>query len=189
MFKKGKFIVCLGFSGFLLLLGCGSKDQSKTPPANIKKESVLKQKHKNKFFEIELVYKVSADDVFQVFYTSLDADEKFSQESSIKGNVVPSEEFNMVTFKLPKNILPYKLRIDLGEQISQSEIYIKEMNLKYDGNEIQIKPDLIPRLFSINEFIDFNSKTGKFIFSEVSGRYDPFIISSPLLNKKIEMDL
>lgn len=189
--KQLKRITMLVF--VIFAVACKTKNKSETKEIN-NKEEVTSSQSVNKevestFFQIEIVYQALSNDVFQVFYTSLDSTEPFSAKSMVKKNVSALADYSTVAFKLPKDVLPYKLRIDLGENKKQGEIKIKEIKLKYDDNEIAIQKELIPQFFVTNEFLKFDSKTGVFKTTVVKNRYDPFLVSTPLLNQKIELEL
>lgn len=191
--QKGKFKVAIVLVFLILGVSCKFKNESETQEISIEKKTAISQQEnkeaKKNVFEIEITYKVSQDDVFQVFYTSDDASEHFSTKSMIRKKVFGSDEFNTVKIQLPKNMLPYKIRIDLGEKKEQGEIGIQEIKLKYLGREIDIKKELILEFFSINEFLKYDYGKGIFKSSLVNNRYDPFIISSALLNQKIKIEL
>ncbi|WP_282134860.1 hypothetical protein [Seonamhaeicola maritimus] len=188
-----KFELTMGLLVFLVLTTtCKPKNKSESEKLNIKNEKAIDNKEKelkNKVFEVEVLYKISKDDTFQVFYTSLNETENFSSNYTIKKKVLASNDFTSIKFQLPENVLPYKIRIDLGEKKEQGSIAIQGIKLRYSGNEINIQKELIPQFFLINEFLKYNHKTGIFKSSVINKSYDPFMISSALLNKKIDIEL
>ncbi|WNH08604.1 hypothetical protein [Thalassobellus suaedae] len=179
---------------FFLIIGCVSCETDKNqknnyfPTIEVKNEE-RQLKENEKHFEIELFLKVLKDDIFECFYTTEGMNEGFSGTKKIRTKVFGSVEFQKVTFSLPKNIFPSKFRLDIGENYKQDKIYIKDIIIKYNGNSIEINSELISAFFSVNRFLKYDETIGVFITSEINEKWDPFIVSSALLNKKIEIEL
>lgn len=148
-----------------------------------------KKNNQEKIFEIEIEYKILKDDIFQVFYIDQDSKEKFSEEKMISKKINKSQKTNSISFNLPKEVIPKKIRIDLGENKCQEEITINQIKLKYSGNEIIVKEKYIPHFFVMNSFLKYDPSSGEFRSISINNRYDPFIISSALLNQKIKLEL
>ena len=138
-----KFELTMGLIGFLILTAaCKPKNKSESEILNIKNEKVIDNKEKelkNKVFEVEVLYKISQDDIFQVFYTSLNETENFSSNYTIKKKVLASNDFTNIKFQLPENVLPYKIRIDLGEKKEQGRIAIQGIKLRYPVTKLVFK--------------------------------------------------
>lgn len=183
--SKFKSIIVL----VILLLSvkaCKPENQSDKKDLSDSKSKAQELNDKD-IFELEIKYKISKDDVFQVFYTNSDQ-ENFSPKKTLRNKVSGSRDYTTVSFKLPKGEFPRKIRIDLGENKKQNRIAVENIQFRYNGKEINIEKELLPHFFVTNKFLDYNSSKGVFRSSIVNDRYDPFIISSALLIKKIEIE-
>lgn len=137
--------------------------------------------------EIELQYKISNDDIFEVYYTNSDK-ENFSSKKILRNKVFGSKNYKKVSFQFPKGEFPNKIRLDLGENRKQNCVRIKNIKIKYREKEIIISRQLLPHFFVTNKYLEYNSSNGVFRSSIVNNGYDPFITSSALLRQKIKLE-
>ncbi|WP_347923215.1 hypothetical protein [Pontimicrobium sp. SW4] len=162
---------------------CKNEDKKATEVQTpIKKEVV-----KDNLFKIIMEAKVKEDDKFQVFFTDDSPEESFSANKRLVKNIVGSEEFQTLEFVLPKEVLPFKFRIDLGENSYETLVEIGVIKLEYNNEVIEIDPLTLERFFQPNIYLQ---KTDNgFMRKTIDGRCDPFLMSTPLLIKKIELEL
>ena len=177
-------------AGFIILLTYSCKDVKNTETNETKTENNEDlKKIKDDIFRVILKVIAPEKDNFEIFYTDLYPDEEFREEKKNNIALEGSNEVQDIVFNLPKGILPYNFRIDLGNNKFQEKIFIKSIELKYNSNSIFIENDLIPTFFVVNEFINYDKSSGTAILSYVNNRRDPFIIAKPILIQKIEIEL
>ena len=146
-----------------------------------------KSKDKENIFKINLTIKVLQDDKFQLFFTTKPKEE-FNDHNRIFIYVNKAILFQEVLFKLPKGQIPKKIRIDLGENFNTSDIIIKEIKLTFNKKSIVVNKNAMSYFFKENIYLKYNPNFNVFKPQIVNGKYDPYILSTPLLNKKIEIE-
>ncbi len=143
-----------------------------------------KKKEEN-VFRVFIDIKVLEDDNFQVFYID-DLESGYSEKNRKTIQVKGISEFQTIVFELPNNVLPKMFRIDLGENKKESPIEIKSVKLKHNDKVIEINDLVLDRFFKPNIYIEKVDKA--FLRQSIESRYDPFLSSTPLLNKKMELE-
>lgn len=177
----------------IVILNFSCKENKKENPKNEGEKEVLKvvtkKAEKDNIFKLQFEMKLLENDKIRVFYTGNSLEEKFSGEQMVVTSIKGSPEFQTVSINLPVNILPYKLRVDVGENgiKNESPIEFKSIKLELNENSIIINNDIINNFFRPNLYLE---KTDNgFQRKIMEGKYDPFFVSTPLLNKKIEIEL
>lgn len=151
----------------LLLFSCSTRNK------NVSKD----------IFKIILVAKVIEDDKFQVFYID-EINKGYTEDKRIIANVNKSLDYQEITFEL--NSIPLAFRIDLGENGHISILQVDKVILDNGNKKIELKSNVLHRFFEANIY---TSKVGNgYHRNTVEGRYDPFISSTALLAKKIELE-
>lgn len=135
------------------------------------------------FFTVTLNIKVIENDKLKVYYIE-NIGQEYTEEKKVEINVKGSEEFQNFNFSIEG--VPYKFRIDLGENGNETQVWISEIHLKYKGREIFVDKSIIHRLFNPNVYLQ-QTKKG-WIRKSKDKRYDPFIESSALLQKRMELE-
>lgn len=138
-------------------------------------------------FRVIINVKVLEDDKFQLFYVDDSSEGKYNINKRTVTYVNGKNEFQSVEFKLPANVLPRKFRIDVGENNYETAIDIKEIEIKFNNNLIKINDKVLERFFQPNQYL--KKLKNNYMRIKIDGRYDPFIDSTPLLIKKIELEL
>ncbi|WP_405294441.1 hypothetical protein [Algibacter sp. Ld11] len=181
--KKAVLILILTLS-----FACKNETKKEVESTIEKTETTVKNINDN-IFKIEIEAKVTEDDKFDVFYVADDPNGSFSSKSMISKRVKGSKDYQRITFELPKDILPYKLRIDLGDNGSKnlSDISIKSFNLTLNDKKIEIdnataKAFFVPNVYMVKKDLGYGRRV-------IDGKYDPFLVSTALLNQKIELEL
>ena len=158
------------------------EDENKTQTVEVepKKDDILK-----------VVLEVSTEeaDRIQLFYTSESEEEGYSAKKQLIKSIKGASESEKIEFELPAKIIPYKLRIDLGDNSNryESQINILSVTFKLNDNEFFITPELMDSFFQPNIYLERNANGYK--RKIVEEKYDPFIVSKAILIKKIELDL
>lgn len=138
-------------------------------------------------FNVQLNLKVVEDDFFEVFYTDLNSKEGFTETKKVRKKIIGKDSFQNIQFDLNKTSLS-KFRIDFGENKNQKDIILKNIIIKRNQDSIEIKNDVLHRFFQINKFLEWDKK-GRLKIKEINKKRDPFIVSSSLLIKKIQLEL
>lgn len=147
---------------------------------------VNNKNNQNTTFDISINLEVSNDDKIQLFYIpkgdSIYRDTYlFAQKIKASNNPVE------VNFSLP--IIPEKFRIDLGEEKIESYVKINHITLKAFDKTINIEGNAVNRFFKPNIFLKETSQKNIFLRQAINSTYDPFMESTPLLHKKIELEI
>ena len=173
----------------LIVIICFScKDESKNKESQIvetPKEVVVK----DNIFILKLDIKANEDDKFELYYVANSPEEGFSRENRTATYIKGNKEYQTVEFKLPKDVFPYKLRIDLGDNGNKYEtnIEIKSIKLQLNDNTIEIDQTTMDSFFQPNVYLQ---KTDNgYSRKVVDGKYDPFLLAKPVLIKKMEIEL
>ena len=158
--------ICLLIFLLLFLIACNNRTQNN---------------NKNNF-KITLKARVLQDDKFQVFYVD-EKNKGYSEDNRITTSVYKSQDFQEITFLL--NTIPLKFRIDLGENRYESIVEIEKVILDNGNDKIELDNSALHRFFESNIYLKRVQKG--YSRKALDNRYDPFIESTPLLEKKIEL--
>ncbi|WP_296315258.1 hypothetical protein [Winogradskyella sp. UBA3174] len=140
-------------------------------------------------FKVVLSIKIKENDRLDLFYTGEFPDDEFNEYERLGKDVKGSNEFQIIEFNLPEGVLPYKFRIDLGKNSNrhQTQVDIEWINLEFNDNKINIKNLVLKSFFHPNIYLEQNDDG--YLRKTVADKFDPFIVSKPVLNKKIELEL
>ena len=136
-------------------------------------------------FKIAIDLVIKKDDSLQLYYK----DESMTDwvfDKCVTKIVKGSENSQEVIFDLPEDVLPSELRFDMGSNINQEEVQIKNFRMKYFDKSFEAKDTLFFQYFYPNEQIDYNraKATAKPIVKEGT-IYDPVFISRQVLTPQI----
>lgn len=130
-----------------------------------------------KRLSIEVEFKVSEDDIFQMFYR--DSASKLNEKSSQSIRVNGSDNFQRITYSIPDSLELEQVRFDFGNRFKLSVVEIKHFLLTYNGNSIDLAKDSLTSRLKHNQYATQISKN---VFSRkiIGERSDPFLLSSSL---------
>ncbi|WP_019037496.1 hypothetical protein [Psychroflexus tropicus] len=133
--------------------------------------------------KVTMVFRSEYDETIQLFFTD-DEHPKFNNNNLLKKKVLGSRQYQRIVFEIPKKIKPRRFRIDLGEEKYTTSLYIKTITIDFGSKQITIDDDTFDRYFSTNIYL---KKEGRNRFERklINRSYDPFIKSTPLLEKKM----
>ena len=137
----------------------------------------------DEIFNITLNIKVFEDDKFKVYYLEKEHS-GYDEKNKVEVNVTGSNSYQDINFALSQ--LPHKFRIDLGESGIESKIWISGVTIEYKQQKIGIEDNALHRFFKPNIYLKRAQKG--YIRKTIDNRYDPFLESTPLLEKKIELE-
>ena len=154
----------------------------------INEKSTNNEIDKNTFI-VSLNLKIVEDNIIDIFYIGESPDDQFNEEERVTLDVEGSSDYQLIKFNIPKGIIPYKFRIDLGKNINKHEtqVDISSINIELNGKSIFIDSTLLDSFFQPNIYLERNYRG--YLRKIVDDKYDPFIFSKPVLNKKIELEL
>ena len=140
-------------------------------------------------FMIELSIIVKKKDMIEIFYLdSKDNVVKFSEEKKIRKRVEGSNDVQVLSFKLPIEALSNTFRVDLGNNTKQNIVSFKNIIFYSRQGELLVEGNEMEWFFTVNKYLKYKG-SGQYQIIEVDGHIDPFIISKPVLNKKLEIEL
>lgn len=160
---------------FILLISCGSENQEK------KQEKTAKE---NNLVELIVEFKSAFNDKFEVYYT-VEPNEQIKGDYKLVCNTYGSDQMQRLVFQFPSGELPYKLRLDVGENPSANNITIKNVSVKYGDKLIDGDNGQFADYFNLYEGIKYNTDSFIYEFVPVNGKKDPFIFSNEYLDSRL----
>ncbi len=177
---KKIILVCLVVFSF----ACKNEEKS----IKIKSELPVKKEVVNDdIFKVFIDIKVNEDDKFQLFYVDDSPEGDFSVDKRLALLIKGDNNFQVIEFTLPANVFPYKFRVDLGENNLETSIEIRSIKLQYNNDVIEIGNLTLERFFQPNIYLE--KTVNGYLRKTIDGRNDPFLLSTPLLIKKMELEL
>lgn len=149
---------------------------------NDTKETTKDEEKLPETFNVSFNLTVKKDDTFQLYYTE-DGTLNFGDALSVKSVVKGSESPQEILFKLPVDVLPTNIRLDLGENKDQENIVVNSMKLKYFDNVFEAKENLVKNYFYLVEAQEkYDEATSTILLVKPAGQqYDPFMWSNEAL--------
>jgi hypothetical protein len=172
---------------FLILITVGCKNKSQSTSDIEIQETIKEEAKRDNQFKVIMEVTVKEDDKFQLFYIDDSPEGTFTPEKRVVVNLKGSDSSQKIQFRLPEKVLPYKFRIDLGENKMETIILINEIKLQYNDEKIVIDALVLERFFQPNMYLQ-KTENG-YLRKTIEGRCDPFLVSTPLLIKKMELEL
>lgn len=138
---------------------------------------------------ITISLRVLEDDKIELFYSGKTSLNRFDENQKFSQLVKGSSKVQKIKFRIPIESNPLKLRIDLGDNRKKkvSIIAVKEIELKRNGNVIRIDESLVNSFFQSNVYLQ-KTEQG-YLRRIVNNKYDPYLVSKPILSKKIKIEL
>ncbi|WP_417874244.1 hypothetical protein [Xanthomarina gelatinilytica] len=138
-------------------------------------------------FSVKLKMTVIHDDVFKIYYSE-DPSENYQEKESIQSKVKGSNNNQIITFNLPKDIRPTKLRIDFGINKKQNYFKINSIELNNSQNNLEIPSDSLFNYFEIfNKNLSYDSINNHLKVEKSSNKkYSPSVFSKELLSNKLK---
>ena len=124
------------------------------------------------------------NDKFQIYYTK-EPNVELSGEFFFDKYVYGSDQMQKVTFKFPKGVIPYKIRLDLGENNEQKNMSIKNIFISYKDNLINGDDGEFMSSWTPNESLIYNNKQFLYDIVLINGLHDPLLISNVNIEKKL----
>lgn len=124
------------------------------------------------------------NDKLQIYFLTEDKD--WNDENSIIVPVYASPEMQKFEVQLPDKITPINIRVDVGENKSQSNITIKNISVHYKTKIINGDNNNFTEFFYPNEFISWDPDYFGYKLNKIGNSYDPFFMGNDLLIGELE---
>lgn len=170
MAQRYKRYVLLSIIVVSLPLGCKKKADGTTIQVNVEAIS-------DKDIKMELYYLLEGQNQFN---------EKNKKTNGIEGGLAPQS----IKFEIPRGAIGHRFRIDFGDRkMDAPNIFLRSVTVEDGSSKTTISQREIGYFFYFNEYVRFNKYNGELTFLTLEDRSDPFMISRPILQKKIKIDL
>lgn len=180
------------FIALLLLVFLSCKDESATKQNLLNRSKEENNQKYSEDFSIIIRTRVDKRDSFQIFYKQ-EPSEFYNEIGSVTTTVLPLSDFQNVEIKLPSDVYPNNIRLDLGTNKNQGSIQIEYLTLNYEKKSYKIKGEDIPKYFILNEGVEIGTDAITYLLKtherESTIVYDPFLIGKPELNDVIYKEL
>lgn len=169
----------------LLIFSCKDEKKSGSEPVGTPSQNMVK----DDILTITMKVRTKEDDKFEIYYVDDFPENSFSADKRLASYVKGSEDYQSLTFTLPKEIWPYHLRFDLGDNNNKYEtpVEIKSISFKLNNNNFEIDSSIIENFFQPNAYLE--PTANGYSRKVVDGKYDPFLLAKPILIKKIDLEL
>ena len=173
--RNMKLILCC--SVMVFLIGCKKNSSVKVDQQNM----IISD-----FLMVSIKGKLKEDDIIEVYFEE-SVQDPYTIENKQSLEVKGSSEIQDMVFRLPNRVYPMKLRIDLGSKGYETPFEIMEITISTGGKSKTFSVEEIKRVFRMNQYVEMESGSNRFIRKEVNGTYDPFILSGDLTNTIVEL--
>lgn len=171
-FLKSSFILLS-----LIAFSCGSDNKEEKNQENSGTES--------KQVELIVEFKSPVNDRFKVFYT-VAPNVEISGEYLINKLTYGSNDFQEVVFQFPVGAIPYKLRLDVGENQSVENLTIKNISLKYKDKVVDGDNGEFMKMWSPNSSLVYDEQNFVYKIVPVDGKKGPVFIANVDLEKELK---
>ena len=111
-------------------------------------------------FKVGVTALVTVNDTFSLYY-ALDGRNNFTKIKPLWAPVKGKAQAQEILFQLPPKTIPNQLRIDLGRNANQKDIFIKKITMKYNAKVFEAQGTLIFSYFRPDfKKTEFDATTG-----------------------------
>jgi len=175
--KKVILLILIAFTS--TVISCGS-DRKNTDSGNNNDE----KNNRNKELELIVEFKSIVNDRFKVYYT-VAPNVEITGEYILTNYTFGSDDIQKTVFKFPVGALPYKLRLDVGENQSVDKISIKNISIKYKDKYINGDNGNFMPFWSLNESIKYDESNFLYNIVPVDGKKGPVLIANVDLEEEL----
>ena len=159
---------------FAVIVSCGSD----------KEEVQKKAKSPQDIVQLIVEFKSLFNDKFEVYYT-VEQGEMIKGDYRLESYVYGSNEMQKIVFDFPTGELPYKIRLDVGENQSVNQMTIKNISVKYKDKLIDGDYGKFMVYYNLYESIKYNKETFMYEFVSINGKKDPFLFSNEYMDTNL----
>ncbi len=151
-----------------------------------KKAEEPKVEEKPQTFDVTLNMIVKQDDNFQLFYTD-ESTPSFDETKTLWLPVKGSEKAQDIVFKLPEDVIPTNIRVDLGNNAKQVSMKLNNFKMSYFGKSYELKDTLITKNFVVGEQLIYDKTTSTLTPNQGKASiYDPLLYPQDNLKEEIQ---
>lgn len=151
-----------------------------------KKAEEPKVEQKPQTFDVTLNMIVKQDDNFQLFYTD-ESTPSFDETKTLWLPVKGSEKAQDIIFKLPEDVIPTNIRVDLGNNAKQVPMKLNNFKMTYFGKSYELKDTLITKNFVVGEQLIYDKTTSTLTPNQGKASiYDPLLYPQDNLKEEIQ---
>lgn len=112
---------------------------------------------KDNQYQLNIEFRSTFNNKFRIYYSTRPYQD-IDGQNFIDKYIYGSDDMQKVTFLFPKEIVPYKIRFDVGENQEVENIIIKNISVCYNGNCIDGNEGKYMNYWSPNECLKYNDK-------------------------------
>jgi hypothetical protein len=162
---------------FLFVCSCKHHEEKRNSSHEIDEESV---------FKVLMKFHSDKNMNFQMYYME-EGDKKFTENKVVEG-VLIKISVPGVEFKLPKKNFPTSLRFDFGNESTKRDFTFVSMVMTYEDLKMTMSLVEFHAFFRPNQYLSFNKENGETQCIVINGKSDPFFVSRPFFNKRLEIE-
>lgn len=173
-----------------LTLSCGKRKEKRNSEP-IFKEVIQKKSS----FEISFYVNYPYDNLFMLWYNSIDGEENYNSNQFITKRIKGSTTRQEIVFKFDRETHLSKFRFRPVMDYTDNQVLtIDSIRITHGSKVLLIKPELYIKYFKFNKYVHWDSENRNIFFSKAksdTGKviFDPFIISKNELNEKLIFEL
>lgn len=167
----------------LLLNSCKEDKQSQQHKEINDLEQISDSVIEKDVFSFNIDAEFLYDDEIYFYYLTPETD-KITTKNSLQKNVFGSTELQTLSFNLPEEVLPTRVFLRFGDNKKQ-KIIVKNINLSYGKNVINIPDSLFFQYFNPNRSIIFNKEDYSLNISTKNNQ-NPMFFSRKTLEDKVD---
>lgn len=138
--------------------------------------------NKNSHYKLIVEFKTSFNNKFRLYYSKRPYQD-IDGQNYIDKYIYSSPSMQKIVFNFPEEVVPYKIRFDVGENQEIENIIIKNISIKYGENIIDGDDGVFMNYWSPNECLRFNDKK---YYYEILKNKDS--IKTPVFMSNIHME-
>lgn len=146
--QKKFILVALAF----IMFSCKGEQKQEEVIDKTKTTETKDNKTLKNTMEVTIKGVFEKDDRFQLLYTE-SKEESYTLNKVIRKKIIGSKNEQKITYTLPKEIFPSKLRLDFGKNREQGTIMINNVLISLEGQNIEISNKEFLSYFRPNTWI------------------------------------
>lgn len=174
------------YLGFLFWSGCA---EQRIPQDNFLQVTRNdSSKEGERAFVIRVYGRIGVEDTMDCFFVMDSLNEPFTEKHKFRVAIKGKDSLQEIEFIIPESGRPLRFRIDLGRNNSRTGMEIHKIEMEYRAKIIRVPGILIPYFFDANEYIEYGENGRELKFRTYKQRFNPYLASSALLNKKMKIE-
>ena len=178
-----KHLILLLFSGILILQSCGEDKK----PIKSGNKKILNQEEQilSKNLEVTINADFNKSDEIILFWKDKSI-AWFEEQRTVYGGATETEGHQNIKLKLPNDVIPTDIRIDISNNKDQGDIAINFIKFKSEDREFYVFGDELDKYFEGNEYLTIKNGSKKINLKSSGENYDPFFSTKHELILELE---